>query len=137
MEEATSFATLVPLALFLSGMTLAASQTVRVPPCGKLFSRMPAFMVAVMGVVHFGSPAISGLLSFWNGKALATKVPLGGWTSKLRSPPRWLGLIWFLTRLSAAAWAWQDPQDCTASLPTCISQNSDLPNTAARFRFRT
>ena len=55
------------------------------------------------------------------------------WSCRVRSPPRWFGLTWFLVRLSAPAWKWHEPQDWTPSLPTCMSQNKALPSAAAAF----
>src|SRR6266481_5716542 len=147
MEEATSSVSPGWLGTPLLSMLLA-SHTVKTDgtlglsggsPSGK---PIPVTSALIAGV-HNGSPAISGSLSLWKGKSACSKSWLGGKGSNtlLGGPPKLvglplnpscpLGLIWFLVRLSAAACAWQLPHACTPSLPTCWSQNSDLPSTIA------
>src|ERR1051326_6803054 len=134
IEEATSFVSL---------STLAASQTVTAPETACGIPATPPTLATSFPTppgtsAHSGSPAIWGLASLWNGKSLAARLYVLGaappWTWNVTSPPRWLGLTWFLVRLSAPAVKWQVPHDWTPSLPTCMSQNRDLPRAAATVR---
>src|SRR5947208_6595926 len=145
IEEATSSVSLIWL---LASQTLLSLNTkFKTFPLGlsgptSSGKAIPVTSALIAGL-HNGSPATSGSVSFLKGKSAAVKSWLGGKGSNVLfgapaklvglplSPSCPLGLSWFLVRLSAAACAWQLPQACTPSLPTCWSQNSDLPSTIA------
>src|SRR5262245_20868936 len=72
-----------------------------------------------------------GFASLWNGKSAAVRLAFGPRASNVVCPPAVPGFSWFRERLSAPASKWQVAQAWMPSLPTCMSQNSDLPRAIA------